>query len=492
MSVRPPSLSESPAAPDAADAAARASFHARWLAEVVRRHEEAHGALTDEAELTAARRAPPRFEDRLLARARLLAAREGWDADLARLARRLRVGAAAALVAAFVVGWAAGAAVLGDGGRAVNVVWALGGVLGAHLVGLLVWLGSVAFGLRRGRGGGAWLARAGRAAANLLDHGARAGPAAAALFGLLGRGGGLPWAAGLLNHLLWAAALGGAAGSMLLLFATRRYGFVWETTILPVGLFVELGSALGRLPAALGFPVPDSTALTAAGVPASAVGDGAAGRGWAGWLIGCVLLYGVLPRLLLAGLCAALLRRAAAAVRLDEDQPAHAALRARLLPDSERLGIHDADHSGAPPRAPAAPAGGEGALALALELGDDLDWPPPFGAGDIASAADPRCAPRRLDSREQRQAWLAAVRARPPQRLLVAVDARQTPDRGSLGTLVELAACAGCLRVWTLPGSAAGRLAQWRTALAERDLATADRAVLTDADAARRWLETGA
>jgi hypothetical protein len=83
-------------------------------------------------------------------------------------------------------------------------------------------------------------------------------------------------------------------------------------------------------------------------------------------------------------------------------------------------------------------------------------------------------------------------------RLLVAVDARQTPDRGSLGLIAELADHAQAMCVWLagVDGGAradgdtpAGRLRQWREGLAR--LGFGPDAVLTDPAAARAWLEQG-
>ena len=106
----------------------------------------------------------------------------------------------------------------------------------------------------------------------------------------------------------------------------------------------------------------------------------------------------------------------------------------------------------------------------------------------------------RLDSREQRRAAREFFAAHPPRRLLVAVDARQTPDRGSLGLIAELADHAQSIRVWLASAAgelvgldsdvaSLGRLRQWREGLAGIGLG-ADPA-LVDAAAARAWLEHG-
>ena len=69
------------------------------------------------------------------------------------------------------------------------------------------------------------------------------------------------------------------------------------------------------LPAQIGFPVPDAALVAASG---NAVMMEEGGRhAWAGWLLGCVLAYGVLPRLLLTLGCVLLWRHATGSITLD-------------------------------------------------------------------------------------------------------------------------------------------------------------------------------
>ena len=55
------------------------------------------------------------------------------------------------------------------------------------------------------------------------------------------------WGLGVLAHGLWALAMLAALASLLLMLATRRYGFVWETTILGGDSFIALTRALGAV-----------------------------------------------------------------------------------------------------------------------------------------------------------------------------------------------------------------------------------------------------
>ena len=537
-------------------------FQSRWLAEVVRRHEEHQGPLDDARIHADARAAAPDFEGRLLHRADALGAREGWRDAMLRWQARARVLLFAAAVLALVLGFGAAAGVLGDGARPVNVVWTLGGLLGVHLFSLLLWLVMLALqgGAHGGFQHGGVLGRAWLALTGFLDRSRAAADLPLALGGLLGRGRLAAWGVGAANHALWCAALLGATLGVLALLATRRYGFVWETTILPADTFVALSAALGALPGMLGFPVPDVATVVASGD--APMLDEAGRRAWAGWLVGALVVYGVLPRLVLALICALMWWRGTRRLALDLSRPGYARLRPLLMPDSECIGVRDPEPAAMPrPRRHAAIASGDGsAVAVALELGDDLVWPDvlearaaPDDARGTTTALDAAPARHwddggRLDSREQRRAARELFAAHPPRRLLVAVDARQTPDRGSLGLIAELADHAQSIRVWlagldvreaadagTAGGAGkdaaeaadaaaergagaaqAGRWRQWREGLAGIGLAGAaldeanignaadgaiglagpgvgaeDEVVLMDATAARAWLEHG-
>ncbi len=73
----------------------------------------------------------------------------------------------------------------------------------------------------------------------------------------------------------------------------------------------------------------------------SALNIESARQAWAGWLVGVLLVYGLLPRLGLALLCLWRWRRGRATLRLDLNLPGYAQLRERLMPSGERLGVND-------------------------------------------------------------------------------------------------------------------------------------------------------
>jgi hypothetical protein len=404
----------------------------------------------------------------------LLRARHRLGADAARLAPLpRRLGWAFAVLCLLLAGSAAIGAwsLLGSGERPVNVVWTWLALLGPHLLLFLLWLLSLLWGATPPWSGRQLAALAARLPGLLPER-----AVAAALWEGLAASGAGRWLLAALAHLLWLAALCGALLGLLLALSLRRYGFTWETTLLPGHWFEALVAALAWLPAALGLPQPDA-ALVAASAEAP-VASSAARQAWSFWLLGGLLLYGLLPRLLALLLCRWRLRRALAGLQLPWQQPYYAVLQRRLAPTSARLGVVDAD-PGADAPVLLRPGGvGEGAAVLGLDLPADWPWPP------LATAARDL---GRCEGREQRHAARQALGDAPAAQLLVVVEAAQSPDRGTLRYLAALAAHCRRLGVWLAGADRDERRALWRQQLQGHGLGAAD--ILDDAAAAQAWLQ---
>ncbi|MEX5542328.1 DUF2868 domain-containing protein [Pseudomonas poae] len=447
-----------------------------WLTEAVRLREEHAGPLEDLEANRLARTAGGDLPTRIVHRALRLAERDGLSAALTRWLQGARLALVLLAIVAVVSGAGLGFAALGNGLVPVNVFWALGSLLGLNLILLMSWaLGLLFAGEHSASLGRLWLWLSEK-----LARDARAAQLAPALLLLLQRRKLNRWAVGVLVNSLWLLALLSALVIVLTLLATRRYGFVWETTILGADSFVAVTQALGALPAALGFNVPNVEMIRASGDAALTIES--ARQAWAAWLVGVLLVYGVLPRLVLAVLCLWRWKRGRAALSLDLNLPGYSTLRERLMPSSERLGINDA----APPQLHHVTGGisdlaSDGALLVAIELDDQRSWPPKLPANVKHAGV--------LDSRESRNTLLEQLTRFPPKRLVIACDPRRSPDRGSLALIAELARSATATRVWLLqapPGQAldAERLGDWHSALQQLELPFADSAPLN-------WLETG-
>ncbi|NWD72123.1 DUF2868 domain-containing protein [Pseudomonas gingeri] len=451
-------------------------LHRLWLTETVRLREEQAGPLEDLEANRRARTAGGDLPTRIQHRALWLAERDGLLTALQHWLQGARLALLILAVVVIVSGAGMAFAALGNGQAPVNVFWALGSLLGLNLLLLLSWALGLAFaGEHAASFGRLWLWLSGK-----LARDAQAAQLAPALLLMLQRRHLNRWAIGTLVHGLWLLAMLSALLLLLLLMSTRRYGFIWETTLLRGDTFVAVTQALGALPALFGFSLPDPEMIRASGN--SALNLETARHAWATWLVGVLVVYGVLPRLLLGGFCLWRWRLGSRSLSLDLNLPGYAQLRERLMPSSERLGISDA----APDALHNAEAGAtslesEGALLVAIELDSQRPWPPtlPKSVRDAGI----------LDSRESRQKLLEQLTRFPPARLAIACDPRRSPDRGSLGLIAELARSAAATRVWLLqapPGQAldADRLGDWHNALQQLELPFADSAPLN-------WLETG-
>ena len=445
-----------------------------WLTETIRLREEHAGPLDDLEANRLARAAGGDLPSRIARRALWLAERDGLTAALKHWLQGARL--ALVLLMIFAVLSGAGLAFAALGQTPVNVFWALGSLLGINLILLLSW----ALGLIFAGEHGATLGRLWLWLSEKFARDAKAAQLAPALLLLLQRKKLNRWALGALVNGLWLLAMLSALILLLTLMATRRYGFVWETTILGADTFIHVTQALGYLPSLLGFNVPTEEMIRASGDGALDIES--ARQAWATWLVGVLVVYGVLPRLLLALFCLWRWNRGKAALRLDLNLPGYAQLRERLMPTSERLGVNDPEPAQLHRvESNVGELASEGALLVAIELDEQRPWPPVLPK-NVSNAGI-------LDSRESRHKLLEQLSRFPPARLAIACDPRRSPDRGSLALIAELARNAGATRIWLLqapPGEALDgqRLGDWHAALQQLELPFADCAPMN-------WLESG-
>ncbi|QEI07072.1 DUF2868 domain-containing protein [Pigmentiphaga aceris] len=484
-----------------------------WLVEAVRLRESLWGPLADDAEMRALRARELPLDAALTQRAAQLAAREG----LVEAVRTWRGGAnlAALLlgVVAVLLGAGTATAALGDASRPVNLLWAVSGLLGLHVLTLFLWLGGLAWSLATGAGSGGALGKLWLVLARRAARGPAGALAPQSLVNLMARARLLPWLLGGVSHAIWLLALGAALVTLLAMLATRRYDFVWETTILDPGYVERLALWLGSLPGMLGLPTPDAALIRASDGVATQPADGRAI--WAGWLLGVVAVYGVLPRALALLICVWKVRRGVNTLTVDMSLPGLDTLEARLRPASRRTGVIDPAPAGEWVSTHASHAAQASSRALPeSNLFDGsqsgvcqsgLNQPgltPPgsnpqtSGAHDHpglpADTATHEAASRHVRSSGQQvapgQAWLISVElpedlratqtqspsvydagvidsgpqreaaierlhAARPARLLVVCDARQTPDRGTVALVAELIGLAAESRI-LLAGSA--------------------------------------
>ncbi|MBT2326598.1 DUF2868 domain-containing protein [Variovorax paradoxus] len=397
---------------------------------------------------------------RLIAeRARLLAQRIGLADELAR-ARAWAPWVLLALVALIVLGGLALAgSVVGGGERSINVVVALASLLGLHLLTLLLWLFGllVPLGSFNASFGWLWLALTARVA------GGKRGQAPILLRAatrLLARARLLPWALGFASHAIWSLSFAVMLAALLFALAFRNYTLSWETTILDPAFFVHGVQLLGAAPARLGFPVPDAQTVL------SPLAGAAGQRTWALWLTGCIVVYGLLPRLFFALVCALTWQLRKKALSPDLSQPYYRRLLARFDAMAPRQ-IVDADRGSPAHGAATGLAAGETTdtlMAIGFELPDELPWPPAALDAALAQVL-------RIDgSAPARRELLDALARLRPRRVLVGCNAAASPDRGTERFLREVASFSSECRLWLLGGRGQETRDRWHAWLSDAGL----------------------
>ncbi|MGO1766950.1 MAG: DUF2868 domain-containing protein [Advenella sp.] len=437
------------------------SFKDLWLTEAIRLREDHWGPLDDAAFIRQLRSAGGSPEEKIVRRARLIAQRENISTLTEQWAQGARLALLIMAVLAALAGAGAAAGVLGTANRHINVLMAIVTLLGVHGLTFLFWILSLLLSSRAF----CWLGQVWLWLSRKIARGPQAALAPQSFVSLLAQNSALKWALSSVSHAFWVLFFLAALLTMLGLLAAQRYTFGWETTILSPDVFVSLTHTLGTLPGLLGFPVPDA-ALVRQSTAGATLSESAYAT-WSGWLLGVVLCYGLLLRAASLALCLWQLRRTLFALTIDVDLPFYSPLVARLAPTSENLGIDapagdDAiagQRDGIPRTYSSCP------MYVGIELPADIEWP-------VFPVAQETQDGGVLESREQRHALLDRLHAHPVKGLLLVVDVCQTPDRGTLRLIAELAALARDTHIllWQ-PSTSRSRQQTWVTQLAQAGFA---------------------
>ena len=433
------------------------SFKDFWLTEAVRLREDHWGPLDDAALIRQLRSGNDSPEQKIVRRARLLADRENTTQLVEQWTQGAKLALLILAVLAILAGAGAAAGVLGSASRHINVTLAIVTLLGLHSLTFLFWILSLFLSSRAF----SWLGQLWLWLSRKIARGPEAALAPQSFVSLLTQNSALKWALSCISHGFWVLFFLAALLTMLGLLAAQRYTFGWETTILSPEVFVSLTRTLGALPALLGFPIPDAE-LVRQSTDGATLSESTYAV-WSAWLLGVVLCYGLLLRVVSLALCLWQLRSALQALRLDIDLPSYSPLVTRLTPTSENLGI-DApagDDTVSQPQDNATRPYSSDPVYVGIELPPDTRWPVfPVAAGVQDGGV--------LESREQRHALLDRLHAQPVKGLLVVVDAAQTPDRGTLRLIAEMAGLARATHIllWQRPDQPS-RQQSWQTQLSD-------------------------
>lgn len=416
----------------------------RLLAEAVRQYEEGRGAPVNEPQAdTVARDIDGDLERRIMVRAQSLTIAPALSGALQQLHHAVALVVVVGLIIAAVAGATTARMTLGpEAGGPVNFFWVLGSILGVQTLALIAWLISIMARpgvIAIGSLGGIAFALGSR-----LTRWLHKGPiqiaAVQAMGSVYARSNIGRWTLSAISHGLWLAFLIGCLLLVVLILSTKQYGFVWETTILSERTYIGLTRTLALLPEALGFTAPDAGQIAAS----QWTGDGKpppqVGEAWSGLLVGSIVVYGILPRALLLGLCLLGRWRASRRFRLDTTRPGFSHLRSRLIPVARPIGIVDREPASHPEQ-PASieegplpiPAEGPAAI-LGLEIEPpQSQWPPPLDGLDWLDLGF-------VDSRGDRRRVLEQINTAviAPRMIVVVCSLTSTPDRGSRAFIHDL------------------------------------------------------
>lgn len=444
---------------------------------------EAAGPLDDAHELRQALGEAPTRAGQVQVRAWLLGQRLGLPQELARWRHVGRWILLGLTVVVALTGLVAGRSVLASD-RSVNAMGALVGLLGLNFLALAVWLA----GLVMARSGGRTIGDfsfgrlvLGLAARLPVDRGPHALTLLRAARVVMRRQRLWPWLTGMLSHVVWIGVLALTFVVLFLGFAFQSYQLSWETTILSTGFFEAVVRATSGPLAALGIPVPDASAVRQAGQTGILL-DASVQRQWAWWLMGCVLVYGLLLRLLL--LAFSIWRWRAGMDQLtgiDLGDPYIQAVVRRLDAMEPASSVLDRENPEAGPSpaapTPAAPAAPGSLAVVGFEL--PPEWPWPVSGLPVGTQPPQRIA----GGASERQVLLAGLAQTRPQALLLLVHAPSSPDRGTARFVREAAAAA--TKVALLP-LGEGDIGRWRDWLGSAKLAGV--VLLESASAASDWV----
>lgn len=399
-------------------------FNAVWLAETLRIKELRDGALEDAAPVARALGRGGNFAQRLITRAQALAERENIQTTFVHWQTLSKLAFALLAITATLTGAGLAASALGDGSHPVNLMLAIAVLLGLHALTFVFWLvGTVASSSHASGIGAVWLWMTSRMART--PQSAAIGQA---LVATLQRSHGLKPLLGILTNAVWCIVFVSTIVTLLALLSARQYVFQWETTLLAPEAFTVITRLFGGLPSLIGFPIPADT-VVAQSMAGALPAYNSAGPVWSQWLLGVIVVYGFLPRLLALLACIVTWRRQMQLLTLDTELPGFIELKPRLMPGSLNTGIDApapdlATNSGESSQAGLIMPGGHNAL-VAIELPNDITWPP-SGLENIGADLG------RVDTRAQRSGLLSALESKQYDHLIAACDGRLTPDRGTL------------------------------------------------------------
>jgi hypothetical protein len=414
------------------------SFHQAWLCEALRLQETQWGARDDsKARLLASQEQTP--QRKIAIRAESLGQDIGLLAAISQLKKAGWIALLLSLIISILAGGLSAKAALGNGALPVNVTWAVLSLIALNILSLLVWCVA----MLSNTASGGWLTQFWPWFTRKIARGPNVAIAAQAWWGLWHQANATRWVMSAGTHLLWLIFSLASILMLLALLSTRQYDFVWETTVLAPEIFVNAVKTLGAIPHWLGFAVPDSQVVRLS-ASVSQPNTETTRILWSSWLIGCIVVYGAIPRACLALLSICILLKRSGMTQPNISTPYYGALLNRITPAFSAPDGAPAALDFISPRGPVEYSVDDWRtenLITAIEPDPNEEWPP----SDLGTAVTSTAA---VDSNESRQNILLVVSRSKPKRLAITCDARHSPDRGTLRLIADLSHYATRTLIW--------------------------------------------
>ncbi|MDP1558234.1 MAG: DUF2868 domain-containing protein [Nitrosomonas sp.] len=331
------------------------------------------------------------------------------------------------LVIAAILGILAAGNAVGES-DSLNIYWLLVVLLGFNLLSILLWIIGITLNMQGLSAGVAaqlvsWFPYRNKEKDTIESLASRAWWQSC-LTGRIGK-----WRISVLTHKFWLTYLGSGLVILILLMIARQYNFIWGTTLLSENSLPEFTQFLARPMAYLGLITPDINQIAVSRIGIGAQ-DAETRTAWASFLIGAVLLYGILPRLALLAISTVMQKWAERKFKLDLYLPYYIELRQRLMSADVQTRVIDADpHEAVKPSNVTPPQVNHtiplNAQTIGIELDHQIVWP-----------ASVTCHDNVIDQQSLADALKTIKKTNNP--LLIGVAAHRLPDRGVQRIIKEL------------------------------------------------------
>lgn len=393
------------------------------------------------------------FHERLWQRAKRLVRQHDLSAALSHAARLSRIIKIFILIVVALLGAMGTVYAITNGNgdsNTINIYWLLLVLLGFNFISMLLWLIGISLNIDGLTSGlfarlTSWLPGYSHNKVNgdKQDHISIRGLADRAWLNCFYSATVGKWQLSKITHQLWLIYLLAGLISLMLLLVVRQYDFIWGTTLLSDSVFTKLTESLSQPLALIGFMTPSAEQVQESRLGLGHVLTAEHRSHWAQFLLGSLLCFGILPRLLLLLWCSLMSIRARRLFSLDLYLPYYIDLRQRLVPLASHGQIVDADTS--PPvlttieeQAPISHSLPKHTKWAAVELGNNFSWP--ISSVEVANNIG------QVIDRDSLASTLKSLQASRCEVLAVAVDAARSPDRGIQRSITSLTS--NCSQCW--------------------------------------------